>query len=208
LFLEQKQIISISETNCFSIRNNQKKGWTKGMLPELFKSEDRLRILRYVAEREIVTVQTVAKATAVSKPVVSRYMHVLIKSGLCTRTGRILSWIPSPVGSAMKRFLNIILLDEHLPHAPWAEGIGIYGSFARGTNNAGSDVDVWILVSEHSQEVETHVAELRHTLSHSLGYDVHMLLLTRKKLQDLSQKDPPFYEEFMKDQVVVQGAAI
>lgn len=80
-----------------------------GMIPELFKSEDRLRILRYVAERENVTVQTVAKATRVSKPVVSRYMHLLIKNGLCKRTGRILSWVPSPVGSAMNRFLNVVL---------------------------------------------------------------------------------------------------
>ncbi|HOB60202.1 MAG TPA: nucleotidyltransferase domain-containing protein [Methanoregulaceae archaeon] len=56
--------------------------------------------------------------------------------------------------------------------------MGIYGSFARGTNTAGSDVDIWILVSKHSLEIEAHTAELRHTLSHSLGYDVHMLILT------------------------------
>ena len=178
------------------------------MLPELFKSEDRLRMLRYVAERENVTVQTVAKATHVSKPVVSRYMHVLVRNGLCKRTGRTLSWVPSPVGSAMKRFLNILLLDEHLLPTPWAESIGMYGSFARGTNTAGSDVDVWILVSAYSHEIEAHVAELRHSLSHSLGYDVHILILTRKKLQDLSFQDPPFYEEFMKDQVVIRGDAI
>jgi predicted nucleotidyltransferase len=178
------------------------------MLPELFKSEDRLRILRYVAERENVTVQTVAKTTRVSKPVVSRYMHLLVRNGLCKRTGRTMAWIPSPVGSAIKRFLNIILLDEHLLDTSWAESIGMYGSFARGTNNAGSDIDVWVLVSKHSDEIEAHVAELRHTLSHSLGYDIHILILTREKLQDLSLKDAPFYEEFMTDQVVIRGAAI
>jgi len=178
------------------------------MLPELFKSEDRLRILRYVAERENVTVQTVAAATRVSKPVVSRYLHLLTERGLCERTGRILSWVPSPVGSAIKRLLNIVLLDSHLPSAGWAEGIGIYGSFARGTNTAGSDVDIWILVAQHSKEIEFQIAELRHTLSHALGYDVHILLLTREKLQDLSQKDAPFYDELMRDQLVIRGASI
>ncbi len=68
---------------CLSIRNTvfpeqeqcENKGGP-GTLPERFRSEDRLRILRDVAERENVTVQTVAKATRVSKPVVSRYMHL------------------------------------------------------------------------------------------------------------------------------------
>lgn len=86
----------------------------------------------------------------------------------------------------MKRSLNGVLNDEHLPPTPWGESIGIYGSFARGTTTAGSDGDIWILVSRHSPGIEAHTAELRHSLSHSPGYDVHMLILTRKKLQDLS----------------------
>lgn len=178
------------------------------MLPELFKSEDRVRILRYVAERKNVTVQTTAQGTRVSKPVVSRYLNLLIEKGLCKRFGREIAWVPSPIGSTIKRFLNIVLIDENLPSTAWAVGVGIYGSFARGTNTTGSDIDLWILVSGYSKDTEFQVADFQYLLSHSLGYEVHTLLLTREKLQDLAHKDVPFYEEFMKDHVVIRGAGI
>ena len=116
--------------------------------------------------------------------------------------------MPSPIGSAIKRFLNIILIDEYLPSTAWAVGVGIYGSFARGTNTTESDIDLWILVTGYSNDTEFQVADFQYLLSHSLGYEVHTLLLTREKLQDLSRKDVPFYEEFMKDHVVIRGAGI
>jgi predicted nucleotidyltransferase len=178
------------------------------MLPELFKSDDRVRILRHISERKSVTVQSTAQSTGVSKPVVSRYLHVLEEKSLCERTGRTISWLPTPLGSAVKRLLNIVMLHENLPSPRWARGIGIYGSFARGTNTIGSDLDLWILVGKYAPEIELKVAELQHALSHTIGYEVHTLLLTKEKLQELSLKDSPFYFEFMKDHIVLRGEGI
>ncbi|HUU74978.1 MAG TPA: nucleotidyltransferase domain-containing protein [Methanoregulaceae archaeon] len=167
-----------------------------------------MRILRYVSERKSVTVQSVAEATGVSKPVVSRYLNMLREVGLCERTGRKISWVPSPRGSAVKRFLNIVLLDEHIPSPGWARGIGTYGSWARGTNTIESDIDLWILVDSYSQDIELKIAELQHTLAHALGYEVHTLILTKEKVEGLQHKDAPFYEEFKKDHVVIRGVGI
>jgi predicted nucleotidyltransferase len=178
------------------------------LLPELFKSDDRVRILRYVSERKSVTVQSTAEATGVSKPVVSRYLNALREQGLCDRTRRKISWVQSPRGSAVKRFLNIVLLDEHLPSPEWAKGIGIYGSWARGTNTRESDLDLWILVDTYSRDLEFQVAGFQHELAHVLGYEVHTLILTREKVRDLSRKDAPFYEEFRRDYVVIRGEGI
>lgn len=207
--------VSVSETNYFYSRNksflDQKQLNKRGsfiMLPELFKSDDRVRILRYVSERKSVTVQSTAQRTGVSKPVVSRYLKLLREKGLCERTGRTISWVHSPLGSALKRLLNVVLLNEHLTSHVWARGIGIYGSWARGTNTSESDLDLWILVETYSPERELRIAEMQHTLAHTLGYEVHTLLLTKEKLRDLSRKDTPFYEEFMKDQIVIRGVGI
>lgn len=178
------------------------------MLPELFKSEDRVKIIRYVAERKKVTVQTTAQGTSVSKPVVSRYLNWLIEKGFCQRSGREIAWVQSPVGSAIKRFLNIVLIDAHLHSTAWAVGVGIYGSFARGTNTIESDIDLWVLVAECSSDTEFQIADLQYSLSHILGYEVHTLLLTREKLEDLSHNDAPFYEEFIRDHLVIRGEGI
>jgi len=207
--------ISLSETNYFYSRNKSfldqkqmKKREPIILLPELFKSDDRVRILRYVSERKSVTVQSTAEATGVSKPVVSRYLNALREQGLCDRTRRKISWVQSPRGSAVKRFLNIVLLDEHLPSPEWAKGIGIYGSWARGTNTRESDLDLWILVDTYSRDLEFQVAGFQHELAHVLGYEVHTLILTREKVSELSRKDAPFYEEFRRDSVVIRGEGI
>jgi predicted nucleotidyltransferase len=192
----------------FHFQKQMKKREPIILLPELFKSDDRVRILRYVSERKSVTVQSTAEATGVSKPVVSRYLNALREQGLCERTGRKISWVQSPRGSAVKRFLNIVLLDEHLPSPEWAKGIGIYGSWARGTNTMESDLDLWILVDTYSRDLEFQVAGFQHELAQALGYEVHSLILTREKLRDLSRKDAPFHEEFIRDYVVIRGEGI
>jgi predicted nucleotidyltransferase len=175
------------------------------MLSELFKSEDRIRILGYVSEREKVTVQSTAQGTGVSKPVVSRYLAMLIENGLSSREGRTIEWIRTPLGIEIRRLLNIALLEQHLPSPSWAKGIGIYGSFAQGTNTLGSDIDLWVLVDHFSGDLEFRVAELRSALSYATGHEVHILLLTREKITDIATKDIPFYEELMKHQIVLRG---
>lgn len=99
-----------------------------------------------------------------------------------------------------------VAIDLTLP--PWATGIGMYGSWARGTNTTGSDLDLWILVKQYTADLEFQIALYRHDLSHELGCEIHLLLLTEEKIQDLRRKDLPFYEEFIKDQVGIRGAGI
>ncbi len=178
------------------------------MLSELFKSEDRIRILRYVSERETVTVQSTVQGTGVSKPVVSRYLAMLTENGLSRREGRTILWIRSPLGVAIRKLLNIALPEHHLPFPPWVKGIGIYGSFAQGTNTYGSDIDLWVLVDRFSSDLELQIAELRSALSQATGYEVHVLILTKEKIKDIATKDAPFYEELMKHQVVLKGKGL
>jgi DNA-binding transcriptional ArsR family regulator len=50
-------------------------------LTELFKTEERIRILRYVAERSPVTATAVTRATGASKPLVSHHLRLLARNG-------------------------------------------------------------------------------------------------------------------------------
>mgnify|MGYP003774060237 CR=1 FL=1 len=167
-----------------------------------------MRILRYTSERESVNVHSVATSTGISAPVVSRYLARLVHYGLCERKGRTISWVSSPITVELKRFMNILLVYEHLPHLPWAKSIGLYGSWARGTNTHESDLDIWILVDEYTVDLEDTIAQFRHALSQKIGYDVHIFILTPQKLRELPSRDLPFYHEFKKDCCILRGEGI
>ncbi len=72
----------------------------------------------------------------------------------------------------------------------------------RATSISGYSVDTY------SRDLEFQVAGFQHELAHALGYEVHTLILTKEKVRDLSRKDAPFYEEFIRDYVVIRGEGI
>lgn len=178
------------------------------MLPELFKSDDRVRIFRFVSENKGITVQSTVNGIHVSKPVVSRYLNMLTDKGLCERKGRTFHWISTPIGNAAKRLINLIILKDNLSKPDWARGIGFYGSWARGTNTRESDLDLWILVEDYNPNLEFAVAEFEHDLAEKLQTEVHVLILNNNKLAQLSRSDVPFYSQLVKETVILQGEGI
>jgi DNA-binding IclR family transcriptional regulator len=67
----------------------------KPVLTELFRTEERICILRYVAG-----------ATGTSKPLVSRYLRLLVKGGFCTQHDRAYTWSENARSLAVKRLLH------------------------------------------------------------------------------------------------------
>ena len=63
-----------SETFCLRMRNNMRETG----LNELFKTEKRIRILRYVAGPRTAAARTVAGAAGTSNALVLRYLHLLV----------------------------------------------------------------------------------------------------------------------------------
>jgi len=110
----------------------------KSVLTELFETEEKIRILRYVAEQSPVTATTVVAATGTSKALVLRYLYLLARNGFCMQRGREYTWHKNARSLVVKRLLNIDLLVAAVSLPRWARKIGIYGSYAEGTNTAGS----------------------------------------------------------------------
>ena len=109
------------------------------------------------------------------------------------------------MGNAAKRLINITLLEASLSFPDWARGIGIYGSWARGTNTIESDLDLWIIVKNYHPDLEFTIAEFEHNLSNTLECEVHSLILTKEKLKNISKEDPPFYSRLMNDTITLMG---
>jgi len=177
-------------------------------LSELFKTEERIRILRYVAGQRTVTATAVVEATGTSKALVSRYLHLLVREEFCTRHGRMYIWQENARSLATKRLLNIDLLRAQVPLPEWARGIGVYGSYAEGTNTAESDIDLWVFVDEYTPKLEICAARIEKTVSVASGTEVHILILTPEKLAELREADTPFYAGLMRWGITIGGAPI
>lgn len=180
----------------------------QSVLPSLFKSEDRIRILRFVSLNDTVSVHSVSNETGVSKGLASLYLNILVNYGLLSRSGRVFQKRNTDLWSVVKLLQNLDLLTQALRLPPWARGIGIYGSWARGTNTSESDLDIWVLVDNYDPEFEFRVAESDQDLSKLTNGPVHSLILTREKLAGIARSDQPFYANLIKDSITIEGESL
>ncbi|WP_244987659.1 nucleotidyltransferase domain-containing protein [Methanoculleus chikugoensis] len=151
---------------------------------------------------------TVVAATGTSKALVSRYMRLLSRNGFCTQRGRVYAWNENARSLAVKRLLNIDLLMTAVVLPEWARGIGVYGSYAEGTNTAGSDLDLWVLVDAYTPDLEVPAARVGKSAGATVGAETNLLILTSERLSDLRETDQPFYTNLVRSSVTLGGASI
>jgi predicted nucleotidyltransferase len=177
-----------------------------GMLTELFKTEERARILRYVMFRSAFSVAEVSRATGVTKGLVSRYLRLLVEHGLLQKEGREYSPLDGAHSRAIKLLLNLERIDLSALSLGPVRGLGLYGSWARGTNHQESDLDVWIRAD--GLPAESYLARLQKDLSQQAEGEVNLLVLTPEKLERLKREDPPFYDSLVMNSVTLIGEPI
>jgi len=173
------------------------------VLSELFSTEGRVSILRQALSEPSSTVQSLSRATGLSKAPVSRYLPLLVRYGLMSREGRNYRPAEGSLTRAVKVILNLDRLMPVISLPEWADGIGIYGSWATGTNTRESDLDLWVFGRTYPGEAS--LGELISILTGNLGVEVHLLFLSPQKLGDLEGEDPPFYHAFMRSAIVLRG---
>ena len=176
------------------------------MLIELFKTEERARILRYVMFRSAFSVAEVSRATGVTKGLVSRYLRLLEEYGLLQKEGREYSPHDGAHSRAIKLLLNLEKIEISTLSLGSARGLGLYGSWARGTNHQESDLDVWIRAD--SLPPESDLARLQRDLSQQSESEVNLLVLTPEKLEKLKREDLPFYNSLVFNSVTLIGESL
>jgi predicted nucleotidyltransferase len=172
-------------------------------LPALCRTKERIILLRAVLAVPECTVQQVAAKTGLSKGLVSPYLSLLEREGLLERSGRTYWQKISPLTAAIKRLLNIDLVAAAFRKPAWASGIGMYGSWAEGTNTEDSDIDLWVYVKALPPGIM--VAELERKISRALSAEVHILVLTREKMDGIRNSDEPFYRSFLRQSITLEG---
>jgi predicted nucleotidyltransferase len=176
------------------------------MLIELFKTEERAKVLRYAMFRNSFICSEVSRATGVTKGLVSRYLRLLEEYGLLQKDGRKYSAHDGAHSRAIKLLLNLEKIDLSTLSLGSARGLGLYGSWARGTNHQESDLDVWIRAD--SLPAESELARLQKDLSWQVDCEVNLLVLTPEKLERLKREDKPFYNSLVMGSVTLKGESL
>ena len=176
------------------------------MLIELFKTEERAKVLSYAMFRNSFSVAEVSRATGVTKGLVSRYLRLLVEYGLLQKDGREYSPHDGAHSRAIKLLLNLERIDLSTLSLGSARGLGLYGSWSRGTNHQESDLDVWIRAD--SLPTESELARLQRDLSQQADCEVNLLVLTPEKLERLKREDKPFYNSLVMGSVTLKGEAL
>jgi predicted nucleotidyltransferase len=173
------------------------------MLTQLFKTEERIKILQYVMDGNTFSVAEVSKAAGVNKGLVSRHLRYLEAQGLVSREGRRYSTLKGGYVRATKLLLNLDKIDLSSLSMGFASSLGLYGSWARGTNDKESDLDVWI--RSDSLPSESELARLQRDLRSQSGTEVNLLVLTPEKLDRLKKEDAPFYSSLVMTSLTLKG---
>jgi predicted nucleotidyltransferase len=172
-------------------------------LSALFRTTERITLLRSALTQQACTVQQIAGKTGISKGLASQYLALLEREGLLARKDRTYRVIPSARTAAIKRLLNIDLVTGVFKKPAWALGTGMYGSWAEGTNTEESDLDLWVFVKE--LPAGTAVAEAERTVSRALSVEVHLLVLNWEKMDSMKKNDEPFHRLFTRHSITLKG---
>jgi len=176
------------------------------MLIDLFKSKERVKILYYVLYRDNVSVTGVSKETGTNKGLVSRYLDNLARHELLQKIDKKYRVLDNAMVRAIKVLLNLDRLSPKPVTFDQVHGIGIFGSWAQGTNTYKSDIDVWIRVERYPPEKE--LAQIQNALRKAAGCEINLLVLTPQKMRELRSKDAPFYNSLVRTSIVLDGEPI
>lgn len=174
-------------------------------LENIFSTRERLKILDEVLFRtEHVSVNQIADKLKLSKGLVSKYLEILVQDGVAKRaSGKLIVNQTSPLVKGIKVLLNIGRIHVGLfKKYGFVQGVGIYGSCAKGENAADSDVDLWIRVKEWNEERQAVLASaLRKKIK-----NVKALFLSNEKIKRLKKEDELFYHALSFGSIILYGS--
>ena len=100
-------------------------------IQQIFSTEERMRLLREILNSE-QEINAINKKAGVNKGLASIYVRKLISLGVLKKNNGIFLDLNSPMTRTMKILMNVFSLDFEMPKDINIEGIGVYGSYAKG----------------------------------------------------------------------------
>jgi len=160
-------------------------------MESIFSTKQRIKILEMVMFKTgTISVNNIANQLRLSKGLVSKYFDILAKMGILKKVNGKLHITDSSLVKGIKILLNIKV-----------RSVGLYGSCAKGENSEDSDIDLWIKVTNVSEEK---LASLTSKLNKEIK-NIKPLFLTDKKIEKAKKEDPLFYHSLVFGSIILYG---
>lgn len=161
----------------------------------LFSTPERERILRYLLynPEKKATMRQIAKELSVSPSQVHKYVSMLRETGILKG----MELQDMPLVRSLRLTQNLLRLRDTKTvgllkrKIPGLKGVGMFGSWAEGSNSESSDLDLWIKVEKEPELLL--LAETRRELEKRIGVSVDLVVLDEKRIKAHMEKNPPFY---------------
>jgi predicted nucleotidyltransferase len=172
-------------------------------MEKIFSTKQRIKILEAVVFKTgNISVNNIANQLRLSKGLVSKYFDILAKKGILKKVNGKLRITDSSLLKGIRILLNIKNIDTNIfKRFSFVQAVGLYGSCTKGENTEDSDIDLWIKVSNVSEEK---LATLTSKLNKAIK-DVKLLLLTDKKIEKAKKDDPLFYYSLVFGSIIIYG---
>ncbi|MBI5159705.1 nucleotidyltransferase domain-containing protein [Candidatus Micrarchaeota archaeon] len=159
----------------------------------LVSNRKRKKLLEYLLANagEKILVRRVASKLGLNAGFVSVFVSKLKRKGI-VKGGTV------NLGSAQARLWKIVFninavekIAGEIMRSSSALGVGVYGSWVKGTNTEKSDLDLWVKVKKLPGALEA--ARLRAQVRKKLGVEPSILFLTGEKITQMKKDNPPMY---------------
>src|SRR3989338_10248841 len=160
-------------------------------IEKILSTKERIKILEgIIYKTEPIQVNKTSKTLKISKGLISKYFTILRKEGIMKKSNEKIILTMNLETRALKILLNLSKFDKSLfKKYKFVKSAGIYGSFAKGTNNEDSDIDLWLLIEKTKEEDLAMLgSELREK-----KFNIKPLYLTKEKLSLIKKSDQVFY---------------
>ena len=174
----------------------------------LLSSAERISLLNHLLNEqpEKISVRQTAKRLGLSPAFVSGFVKRLKKE-------KILNAKPglNPRTRALRILLNVETIlsakavEKIRAALPEATGIGVYGSWSKGTNAKGSDIDLWIKTRHES--AESGKGRAVRAAKNSLNAEASVLFLNPKSTENIRKKEGALYCGLL-DSITLWGESI
>ncbi|MFH1752265.1 MAG: nucleotidyltransferase domain-containing protein [archaeon] len=161
----------------------------------LFSTDEREKIMNYLLYNpsKEINLNEIARQVKVSPGQVHKYVSILRKLGIVKSN----FLKESPLVNSLRLTQNLVFIEKKKivkklkKGIPEIKGIGVYGSWAKGTNYEDSDLDVWIKIEKTPSDKNLY--ELKKEIEKSSKVAVDLMALTPEKLLHLKEKSESFY---------------
>ena len=174
----------------------------------LFSTKERELILDYLLDNpgEEVNMNALARKLEVSPGQVHHYLKILEGHGLF-KDKRL---VDNAITRALRLLKNLAEIEDFelvktiRKKVRKAEGVGVYGSWANGSNKSSSDLDIWVKSDKDLSDLN--LAKLNKELSAQVGVSVEVLVLTPERMRHLKSKAESLYHSLF-NSVILWGAS-